>query len=184
MCPSGPPWLDHEDAFRALVRLAAARHRVTDRARRFVLVDPAYCRAFDCREDDLLGRELGLVLHKEDRDHAARLRDAFIAGTTDEILGEWCLLRRDGMARTVLYGTARLRSRSAPTSPSFNLPYPTSSSCSNGRALTGRLQATAPPYEPRRERVELAAECLQSMNGGLSRSLLKKGGAALPTLSR
>ncbi|WP_114375347.1 two-component system sensor histidine kinase NtrB [Elioraea thermophila] len=101
-----------EEAFHELVRLAPIGICVTDRARRFVLVNPAYCRIYGYREDELLGREFILVLPEEDRAYAARLHDDFLDGRTDETPGEWRVLRKDGALRDILVDAARLVSPS------------------------------------------------------------------------
>lgn len=97
-----------EEAFHELVRLAPIGICVTDRGRRFVLVNPAYCRIYGYREDELLGREFTLVLPEEDRAYAARLHDDFLDGRTDETPGEWRVLRKDGALRDILVDAARL----------------------------------------------------------------------------
>ncbi len=101
-----------EEAFHQLVRLAPIGICVTDRARRFVLVNPAYCRVYGYGEEELLGREFTLVLPEEDRALAAQLHDDFLEGRTDETPGEWRLRRKDGTLRTILVDAARLVSPS------------------------------------------------------------------------
>ncbi|MCS6921827.1 MAG: PAS domain S-box protein [Elioraea sp.] len=101
-----------EEAFHQLVRLAPIGIRMTDRARRFVLVNPAYCGIYGYREDELLRREFTLVLPEEDRAYAARLHGDFLDGRTDETPGEWRVLRMDGASRDILVDAARLVSPS------------------------------------------------------------------------
>lgn len=101
-----------EEAFHQLVRLAPIGICLTDRARRFVLVNPAYCRVYGYGEEELLGREFTLVLPEEDRARAAQLHDDFLEGRTDESPGEWRLRRKDGTLRTILVDAARLVSPS------------------------------------------------------------------------
>lgn len=97
-----------DQAFRELVRVAPIGICVTDSARRFVLVNPAYCRIYGSAEEELLGQEFTVVLPEEDRDRAAKVHDAFLDGLTEETPGEWRVRRKDGALRDILVDAARL----------------------------------------------------------------------------
>jgi PAS domain S-box-containing protein len=104
--------LNSEEAFHEFVRPAPIGICVSDRARRFVLVDRSYCRVYGYAEEELLGREFTLVIPEEDRALAAQLHADFLEGRTDESPAEWRLRRKDGTLRQVLVDAARLVSPS------------------------------------------------------------------------
>ncbi len=104
--------LNSKTAFKELFRLAPIGICITDRARRFVLVDPAPCRVFGEREGELLGREFTIVLAEEDCTLAAQQHDDFLKGRTEKTPWEWRLQSKDGTMREVLVDAARLVSPS------------------------------------------------------------------------
>lgn len=99
---------DLKHAFRELVRIAPVGICLTDRNRRFVLVNPAYCATYGYSEAELIGQPFTAVLPEEDRDFAGQVHDAFLDGLTEESAGRWRVRRKDGEIRTVLVGAARL----------------------------------------------------------------------------
>ena len=80
---------------------------VTDEARRFVLVNDAYCETYGYERDELIGAPFTRVLPPDMREIAASIHDDFLAGS-DESAGEWQVVRKDGALRTVMVTAGRV----------------------------------------------------------------------------
>jgi diguanylate cyclase (GGDEF)-like protein/PAS domain S-box-containing protein len=74
---------------------------ITDAYGYFVRVNQAYCALYQYDAEELLGRHFSMILPPEQREHARRLYDAFIAGDAPETGGEWTVQRRDGSLITI-----------------------------------------------------------------------------------
>jgi diguanylate cyclase (GGDEF)-like protein/PAS domain S-box-containing protein len=73
---------------------------ITDAYGYFVRVNRAYCELYQYSPAELIGRHFTMILPPEQREHACRLHDAFIAGTP-KMAGEWIAQRRDGSQITI-----------------------------------------------------------------------------------
>lgn len=80
---------------------------VTDQDRRFVLVNPAYCRAYGYSRDELIGQPFTKVLPPEMRAHAGQLHDEFLADGS-ESAGESEVVDNAGQRRPVLVTAGRI----------------------------------------------------------------------------
>ena len=80
---------------------------VTDQDRRFVLVNPAYCRTYGYSREELIGAPFTKVLPPEARDFAGQLHDEFLKGG-DEVAGEWEVMDKSGRRRQVLVTAGRV----------------------------------------------------------------------------
>ena len=80
---------------------------VTDQQRRFILVNPAYCRTYGYSRDELIGAPFTKVVPPEVRDYAATLHDDFLAGS-DEVAGEWQVIDKFGERHQVLVTAGRV----------------------------------------------------------------------------
>ncbi len=80
---------------------------ITNRERRFVLVNDAYCRTYGYSRDELIGQPFTVVVPEENRQAANDLHDAFIAGSP-EIPLEWTVQRKGGDRITVVTTAALL----------------------------------------------------------------------------
>lgn len=69
---------------------------VTDRNRKFVRVNDAYCKLYGYRHEELVGQDFTMVLPEEQRAYASKLHDDYIAVRTEESAGEWQVMVRDG----------------------------------------------------------------------------------------
>ncbi len=80
---------------------------ITNKDRRFVLVNEAYCRTYGYHRDELIGQPFTLIVPEENREFASRLHDEFIEGKP-EIPVEWTVQRKDGTLITVVTTAALL----------------------------------------------------------------------------
>lgn len=80
---------------------------ITDKDRRFVLVNDAYCHTYGYDRDELIGQPFTTIVPEENHDFANRLHDEFIAGKP-EIPVEWTVKRKDGSLITVVTTAALL----------------------------------------------------------------------------
>ena len=80
---------------------------VTNSERRFVMVNPAYCRTYGYSAEELIGQPFTLVLPPDQRENAGNLHDAFLAGSP-ETAGEWDVLHKNGDIRRVLVTAGRV----------------------------------------------------------------------------
>ncbi|WP_024288591.1 diguanylate cyclase [Cellulomonas sp. KRMCY2] len=71
------------------------------------LVNPAYERLYGFPAEELLGRSFTLVVPPEGREQPAALHDQF-TGRGSEIRGEWTVVGKDGVARTILADACRV----------------------------------------------------------------------------
>ena len=101
------PAAGSDDPFELIFESAAVGMFVTDADRKFVRVNPAFCRLSGYDADDLLGREFMVVLPEEHRGLAATLHDGVMAGGAG-CDGEWSLLRKDGRLLRVLAAAGKL----------------------------------------------------------------------------
>jgi len=80
---------------------------VTDQDRRFVMVNPAYCRAYGYSSDELIGQPFTRMLPPEMRESASKLHDEFLAGGS-ESAGEWEVVDKAGHRKQVLVTAGRV----------------------------------------------------------------------------
>lgn len=80
---------------------------VTDRDRRFVMVNPAYCRVYGYQPEELIGEPFTRMLPRELHDRAGALHDEFLAGG-NESAGEWEVIKKSGERRRVLVTAGRV----------------------------------------------------------------------------
>ena len=80
---------------------------VTDSERRFVMVNPAYCRTYGYAAEDLIGQPFTKMLPPDQHEFAGNLHDAFIAGSP-ESAGEWDVVHKSGDIRRVLVTAGRV----------------------------------------------------------------------------
>lgn len=73
----------------------------------FELVNPAYERLYGYPAEELLGRSFTVVVPAEGRAQLAALHDQFI-GRGTEIRGEWTVVGKDGVTRTILADACRV----------------------------------------------------------------------------
>ncbi len=84
---------------------------VTDKNRKFVKVNRAYCRTYGYSESELIGYEFTKVLPEEIKEYAGDLHDRFIAEETDESAGEWKVKCKDGTIKDIYVTAARMKTR-------------------------------------------------------------------------
>ena len=80
---------------------------VTDKNRRFVKVNQAYCELYGYSENELLNQKFTLVLPIEQEEHASELHDLYINGKTDESAGEWIVKHKNGQLIDIWVTTGR-----------------------------------------------------------------------------
>ncbi len=80
---------------------------ITDRDRRFVLVNDAYCRTYGYSREELIGQPFTKIVPEDNHEFANRLHDEFIGGKP-EIPVEWTVQRKGGSLITVVTTAALL----------------------------------------------------------------------------
>ncbi|EIC19561.1 PAS domain-containing sensor histidine kinase [Thiorhodovibrio frisius] len=74
----------------------------------FEFVNPAYCRFYGYRPDELLGQHFTMVVPPENKSLMRELHDRFIAGH-NEVRGEWEVLDRDGNTKQIMADATHIR---------------------------------------------------------------------------
>lgn len=99
-----------ESAFREIIERTPAGVCVTDENGIYEYVNPAYCRIYHYRPDELVGKHFTMVVAEDQREILSALHDQFIAGQS-EIRGEWNVVTREGEPLFVLADAARIIGR-------------------------------------------------------------------------
>ena len=94
--------------FRAAFEVTEVGICVTDDAGRFLLVNPAFCRAVGYAEGELLGWHFSMVVAQEEREAATRAMSAVAANDDGSSTGERCIVTRSGTMVTALMSSAVL----------------------------------------------------------------------------
>lgn len=84
---------------------------ITSETGTLLAVNPAYCRIYGYKADQLIGQHFTVVVPEEHKDHLNRLHDDFIAGKeVNELTGEWKVQNKHGELKTILANALRLES--------------------------------------------------------------------------
>jgi PAS domain S-box-containing protein len=74
---------------------------VTDDRRRYLLVNPAYCRMYGYTAEELLGQDCLMVVPPDQRERVAATYQAALSGVAPPAPAEWQVIRKDGERREV-----------------------------------------------------------------------------------
>jgi PAS domain S-box-containing protein len=80
---------------------------VTNKHRKFVKINQAYCDLYGYQEHELLNQDFTMVLPSEQEAHASPLHERYIQNKTEETAGEWRVKHKNGQLIDVWVTTGR-----------------------------------------------------------------------------